>query len=74
MKCVICKNGETHSGEATVTLHRGPTTVIIKGVPAEVCENCGEHYLSEQIAERVFSEAEIAVAKGTEVEIRRFAA
>jgi hypothetical protein len=27
-----------------------------------------------EIAERVFSEAEIVVAKGTEVEIRRFAA
>jgi YgiT-type zinc finger domain-containing protein len=74
MKCVICRNGETRPGEATVTLHRGSATVIVKGVPAEICENCGEHYLSEQIAERVLSEAENAVAKGTEVEIRRFAA
>lgn len=74
MKCVICKNGETQPGEATVTLQRGAATVIVKGVPADICENCGEHYLSEQIADRVLSEAENAVAKGTEVEIRRFAA
>jgi YgiT-type zinc finger domain-containing protein len=40
MKCVICKHGSTKSGRATITLERGGTTVVIKGVPAEVCANC----------------------------------
>lgn len=74
MKCVICKSGETRPGEVSVTLQRNATTVIVKGVPAEVCENCGEHYLSEAISERVLAAAEEAVAKGAEVEILRFAA
>lgn len=43
MKCVICKTGETRSGTTTVTLSRGETTVVIKNVPAEVCDTCGEH-------------------------------
>ena len=74
MKCVICKQGETHPGEVTVSLQRGESTIILKNVPAEVCENCGEYYLSEEITEQVLSRADEAVKSGAEVEILRFAA
>jgi YgiT-type zinc finger domain-containing protein len=74
MKCVICKTGEVRPGFATVTLQRGGTTVVIKDVPAELCDNCGEHYLSEAMSERVLALAEDAVRKGAEVEIVRWAA
>ncbi|MFH0871060.1 MAG: type II toxin-antitoxin system MqsA family antitoxin [bacterium] len=74
MKCVFCKQSETQPGKVTVTLQRGETTVIIKGVPADVCKNCGEYYLSEDITGQVLARAEEAVKKGTEVEILRFAA
>jgi len=74
MTCVICKHGETVPGVVTVTLQRNETTVIVKGVPAEVCENCGEYYLDEEIASQVFAMAERAVKDGAEVEIRRYAA
>lgn len=47
MKCVICKTGETAPGKVTVTLQRDEATVLIKDVPAEVCDNCGEYYLTE---------------------------
>ena len=74
MKCVICKQGETHPGKTTVTLQREQSTIIIKDVPADICENCGEYYLSESIAEKVMNRAEESVRKGAEVEILRFAA
>ena len=74
MKCVICKQGETAPGHATVTLQRGQSTIIFKNVPAEVCENCGEYYLSEAVTEQLLSRAEEAVKSGAEVEILRFAA
>jgi len=74
MDCVICKTGELKQGEATVTLQRGETTVIIKGVPAQVCDNCGEYYLDEDMSARVLELAEVAVHKGVEVEILRWAA
>jgi YgiT-type zinc finger domain-containing protein len=74
MKCVICKQGETGPGQATVTLQRGESTIIFKQVPAEVCNNCWEYYLSQDIAEQLLSRAEEAVKKGAEVEILRFAA
>jgi len=74
MTCVICKSGETHPDETTVTLQRGATTVVLKGVPAEVCDNCGEYYLSEEMTGRVLEVAEASVSKGAEVEVLRWAA
>ncbi|MFZ5592730.1 MAG: type II toxin-antitoxin system MqsA family antitoxin [Pseudomonadota bacterium] len=74
MKCVICRQGETQPGKVTVTLQRGDVTLVFKGVPADVCENCGEYYLSERVTEQLLARAEEAVRSGAEVEILRFAA
>jgi len=74
MKCVFCRHGETRSGEITTTLQRGETTVILKRVPADVCDNCGEAYLSAEVTGEVLAKAEAAVKSGAEVEILRFAA
>lgn len=74
MNCVICKTGETKPGLTIVTLHRGDTTVLIKGTPAEVCQNCGEYYLDETVARKVYGQAEEAVQRRAEVEILRYAA
>jgi len=73
MTCVICKRGETGDSKATVTLHRGDTVVIIRDTPAQVCTTCGEYYLDEVVAQRVFSHAEDAVKRRAEVEILRYA-
>jgi len=74
MNCLFCKHGETTPGQTTVTLQRGETTVILKDVPAEVCQNCGEYYLSDSVTDQVLNRAEMAVKNGAEVEIVRFAA
>ena len=74
MNCVICKQGETRNGTATVTLERGRTTVVIKEVPAEVCENCGEYYLDEEVTQKVHELAEQSVRHGAEIEVLHYAA
>jgi len=74
MKCTFCKYGTTKRGNVTVTLNRKDTVVVVKNVPAEVCENCSEYFLSEKTTEQVLSWAEDAVKKGAEVEILRYAA
>ena len=74
MSCVICRNGTTLRGFVTVMLERGETTVILKQVPADVCDNCGEYYLSSEVTAQVLEKAESAVRSGAEVEILRFAA
>ena len=74
MKCVMCNNGDTQPGFVNVTLSRGETVVVVKGVPADVCENCGEYYLSETVTEKILAQAKTAVEHGAEVEVLRFAA
>ena len=74
MKCVICKEGETSPGKVSVTLERNGCTVIFREVPAEVCDNCGEYYLSEVLTEELLIRADAAVKSGAEIEILRFAA
>ena len=49
MKGNYYKVGSTKPGFATVTLHRGSSTIIFREVPAEVCENCGEYFFSKVV-------------------------
>ena len=74
MNCTLCRNGSTRPGFVTVTLERGSTTVVLRDVPAEVCENCGEYYLTAEVTDRVLAQGEKAAAAGVEVEIARYAA
>ncbi len=74
MKCVVCRNGATRSGKSTVTLERGGTILVVKGVPAQVCENCGEEYLDEAEAGHLLDTAEEAVKAGVEIDVRDYAA
>ena len=74
MKCVVCRNGEIAPGHATITLVRGTTTVVIRGTPADVCADCGEYYLSEDVTRVVLAMAESAAERRAEVEIVSYAA
>lgn len=74
MRCAICKQGETVPGTATVTLNREGTTIVVKGVPARVCENCGEEYIDEEITEGLLKFAEEAASRGVEIDVRPYVA
>ena len=74
MKCVICKQGETRPGKATVTLERDGMTLVLKNVPANICANCGEEYVDEKITKELLRAAEEAVKAGVQVDIREYIA
>lgn len=74
MSCVICKHGEIGQGKTTVTLEREGTTVVIKGVPARVCRNCGEEYVDEDTAQQLLKTAEAAARSGVQIEVREYVA
>jgi YgiT-type zinc finger domain-containing protein len=74
MRCVICKQGEIRPGTATVMLERNGMTLVVKSVPARVCENCGEEYVDEDITARLLREAEDAARSGVQVDIRDYVA
>ncbi len=60
MRCPVCKNGETRPGTATLTLERGPLTMVVRHVPAQVCDNCGEEYIDEATTPAALAQAETA--------------
>ena len=74
VKCVICKQAETEPGKATVTLERNSITLVVKGVPARVCPNCGEEYVDEETTRRLLQAAEEAARAGVQVDIREYVA
>ncbi|MCC7352887.1 MAG: type II toxin-antitoxin system MqsA family antitoxin [Anaerolineae bacterium] len=74
MRCVICRQGETQPGTTTVTLECGDMTLVFKNVPAQVCDNCGEAYVDEQVSGQILSAAEEAARYGVQVDIREFIA
>ena len=74
MRCVICKHGETAPGKATVVLSRGRTTLVVHGVPAQVCDNCGEEYVDQETTGRLLRMADQAAQAGVQVDIRQYLA
>jgi len=72
VKCPICRGGETRPGKASSLLERGGVTLVFQEVPADICENCGEEYLSEETTEKLLELAEKAVRSGVRVAIREY--
>ena len=66
---MICKNGETKPGTTTVTFEKNGSVVVIKDVPAQICQNCGQYYLNADMSEKVLALAQESVNKGIEVEV-----
>lgn len=71
-RCLICKTGLFKAGRTIVTLQRSEATIILKEVPAHVCDNCGEYYLSEDVTEKTLLMAEDLVRDGAELAVLRF--
>jgi len=74
MNCVVCKMGTTVLGTTTVTLERGVTVVVIRHVPAHICENCGEVYLESEASKQVMEIGQAAAKAGTVVQIQEYRA
>jgi YgiT-type zinc finger domain-containing protein len=47
MMCALCRSGETRPGKTTETYEVGTAIVVVRGIPAEVCQQCGETYTDE---------------------------
>ena len=74
MKCAICRNGNTEDGYATVVLEREGTTLVFRQVPAEVCDNCGEEYISSDVNRALLEHARAEARRGVSLEILDYAA
>lgn len=74
MKCIICRNGEARPGTATVTLERDGSVLVVKGVPARICDNCGEEYLEEAVSSHLLAMGDEAARAGDKVNVRDYVA
>jgi YgiT-type zinc finger domain-containing protein len=74
MKCVVCKLDETRPGVTTIVVQRDGATVVISDVPAQACENCGEEYVDEKVAQCVLAAAQESARAAVRVEIRGYVA
>jgi YgiT-type zinc finger domain-containing protein len=72
MKCVICRNGELAPGTATITRQIGGTTLVLKDVPALVCDNCGEEYLDDETTDAVHALTKRHERSGAEVVVAAY--
>ncbi len=73
MNCIVCHHGETRPGMTTVTFHRDSQTVVVNEVPADVCENCGEAYVAEDVTTQLLDIAAQARKAQAQVLVRDFA-
>ena len=74
MKSAICRNGKTEDGYATVVLERDKTTLVFKYVPAKICDNCGEEYISSDVNKALLQHARKELNRGITLEMLDFAA
>jgi len=70
--CRQCPEGTYEKGAVTETLERDDTIVVVKGVPALVCDVCGNSLLAAEEVDRLQALLERAEAEGIELESRRY--
>lgn len=70
--CRQCPEGTYERGTVTETLERGDTVVVVKDVPALVCDVCGNSLLAAEEVERLQNILDRAEAEGVELESRRY--
>ena len=68
--CLSCNRGTLERGTTTATFDIEGTTVVIRNVPADVCDACGEESVDPLHSERVLELAAAAAGwSGAPVQI-----
>ena len=69
--CPIC-GGRKEPGTTTYTVDLGTGVVVVRNVDAQICMQCGEEWISDQIAQRLETIVEEARKKQHQVEVLAF--
>lgn len=70
--CIVCPEGQLEVSTFTKTMERGETTLVVKKVPALVCDTCGDVTYTEAIGRRLDEMYEAAEGAGVETAVRSF--
>lgn len=72
MICVICGIGEIRAGTAAVTLTSGGMTMVVRSVPALVCQNCAEEFLDDAVSQNIARAADDAKRARVTFQLREY--
>ena len=71
MICPICGQDNLKAGTTTFAADAG-AAVVVRNVPADVCDVCGEAFIDDTIAERLEGLVMEAKQTGTESIVRHY--
>lgn len=72
MICLVCNQAQLVPGFTTVKLDHEEINLTVRGVPAGVCPNCGDAYLSEKVAARLLQIVGQSIESGEPVEFLEY--
>ncbi|MDD2415050.1 MAG: type II toxin-antitoxin system MqsA family antitoxin [Eubacteriaceae bacterium] len=72
MKCLTCKNGTMEPGFTTYFADLKNCMVIIKKVPCQRCDQCGEILFSASVAEKLDSLMDKAESIASELTVMEY--
>ena len=72
MTCPTCGSGSLGSGVTVFAADVDGTLVVVRNVPASVCDACGEAYVDDGVSEELETTINDARGRGTESLIRQY--
>lgn len=72
MNCLICRQAEIVHGFTSITFEREEFRLLIHHVPAQICPNCGEAIVDEDVAIQLISKAEDSFRQGMREDVREY--
>lgn len=72
MTCPVCGQGDLHAGSTTFAADADGTVVVVRNVPADVCEVCGESFIDEVVAGALEELVADSKVSGTESIVRHY--
>lgn len=64
MNCILCRQAELINGFTSIPFERDEFRLLIKNIPAQICPNCGEAIVEEEVAIRLLDKAESIFEQG----------
>jgi len=52
VNCALCRNGRLRPGTKTNVFERDGTVLVVRDVPALVCDQCGDTYYDPEVTDR----------------------
>ncbi|WP_366923741.1 type II toxin-antitoxin system MqsA family antitoxin [Metallumcola ferriviriculae] len=68
MNCIACK-ANVNDGEVNHTVDIEGRIIVVKNVPAKVCQQCGDYYIAHDTALKLEEIVEEAKGNGAEITI-----